>query len=110
VDTSPTEIAAEATFAIMAERSNQIRKGFGPDHDQRHSHGELVSAALAYLTGDPTWWPWPSPAPVERDRVKVGAFLVAERDRQATGQRYPVSTRGNADPDDIAGDPEADEG
>jgi serine/threonine protein phosphatase PrpC len=84
------------TPAVMTERRRQIHKGFGPDHDRRHTHGELLTAALAYLTGDPAWWPWPGPAPTERDRIKAAALVLAERDRQAIAADRQQPTLANA--------------
>lgn len=74
--------AGEATTdTVAAERLRQVQvKGFTTEHDLRYTHGELVSAALAHLTGDPAWWPW-ADAPEGRSAVKAGALLMAERDR-----------------------------
>lgn len=83
---------------VSEERQRQInREGFGADHDDRHQHGELVTAAIAYATPpdmrccmDPEnheHWPWdaacwkPTPDNRERELVKAAALLVAEIDR-----------------------------
>jgi hypothetical protein len=69
------------TDTVVAERRRQVQvKGFTTEHDLRYTNGELVSAALAYLTGDPAWWPWQD-VPEGRSAVKAGAMLLAERDR-----------------------------
>lgn len=80
---------SKLTGQIVAERLRQIAdEGWTPDHDLSHSDGELVDAALAYLTGTKMWWPWDSaPKFGPRDRIKAGALLLAERDRQAAQRR-----------------------
>lgn len=87
---------------IAAERQRQIEhEGWTPEHDDAHSTGEIVSAAVCYavygshqtrgtaeecvalvLSRWPfelTWWK-PSDDPV-RNLVKAGALIAAEIDR-----------------------------
>lgn len=90
---------------IVAERLRQIsQEGWTPEHDDKHSSGELADAADSYLSAGRTiarWgsdeltlesmtpplsWPWdfdgwkPSPDPI-RNLVKAGALIAAEIDR-----------------------------
>jgi hypothetical protein len=87
---------------ITAERQRQIDvEQWTPDHDDKHSGGELAQAAEHYIDSaeaqraglvDWDWgrcpfgWPWdkkwwkPSPDPI-RNLVKAGALLCAEIDR-----------------------------
>jgi hypothetical protein len=84
--------------AVAAERARQVRElGYTAKHDQRYTRGELVAAALAYLTGDPRYWPWPgAPRFGPRDAVKAAALLRAEQDRlaRAVGGRRPADLDG----------------
>ena len=90
---------------IAAERARQISvEGWTPDHDEKHSRGELTDAAMCYnLAADGMvqrgWtveqakaemlafcWPWEpewcKPAPTAiRNYVKAGALIAAEIDR-----------------------------
>lgn len=88
---------------ITAERERQISvEGWSPEHDDGHSRGEMMSAAVDCVAeckrilrdheplvdsrGLPFGWPWsklwwkPSPDPV-RNLVKAGALIAAEIDR-----------------------------
>lgn len=91
--------------AIAIERRRQIEEeGWIPEHDDaEHDLGELASAAMCYacppevdlrdcVDADgkpcaPSAWPWddswwkPSPDNRDRELVKAGALLEAERDR-----------------------------
>lgn len=96
---------------IAAERQRQITAGWVAEHDDQHTHGELLLAALAYgveaapadaefvtpagerFVGGPArsmpqWWPWVEPMwnppsdPV-RNLTKAGALIAAELDRLA---------------------------
>lgn len=77
----------DAAHLIVAERREQILKGYDIVHDNLHWSGELLFGALAYLCcpGD-VLWPWepetykPSVDPV-RNIVKAGALIAAEGDR-----------------------------
>jgi hypothetical protein len=90
---------------IFAERERQvIEKGFTPTHDDEHTGGELVSAAMAYLdvvhysneygplkTSEyrdkhvPYEWPFAkkrwNPSDPIRDLIRAGALIAAEIDR-----------------------------
>lgn len=79
---------------IANERARQVaREGWTFDHDDRHSSGELATAAIAYLLTDrdplfkrERFWPWPDgwkPSPEDRIRelTKAGALIAAEIDR-----------------------------
>jgi hypothetical protein len=81
---------------IAAERQRQMTaEGWTPEHDDTHTHGQLLSAAYCYfwmardlekVTTCPFAWPWerswwkPSDDPV-RNLVKAGALIAAEIDR-----------------------------
>lgn len=81
---------------IAAERHRQVSaEGWTPEHDDHHTSGELVDAAVAYLAeGNPDsgrpWWPWdesywkPSTDRV-RNLAKAGALIAAEIDRLRRG-------------------------
>lgn len=83
---------------IEAERARQIsEEGWDASHDDAHDNGELLRAAMCYLCearlqfntmrpdGSPLSWPWETrwwkPSTPERNFVKGGALLLAERDR-----------------------------
>lgn len=103
--TLPDEAVTTASGAelIAAERRRQVvAEGWTPEHDDAHTTGDLVAAAVAYAVHDqdphwvqrPLWghnpppmmWPWnrswwkPSDDPV-RNLVKAGALIAAEIDR-----------------------------
>lgn len=92
---------------IAAERQRQIQvEGFTPEHDDKHTNGEMTSAASTYahLVCDQIYpeqyrvferqaimrrdegWPWdyewwkPSKDPI-RNLEKAGALIAAEIDR-----------------------------
>lgn len=90
---------------IAAERERQVSaEGWTPEHDDTHTHGEMLRAGMSYaeaarrqvLGGSenhvkrlPDVWPldwddtkfWkPSPDPI-RNLVKAGALIAAEIDR-----------------------------
>lgn len=82
---------------IAQERRRQIDKeGFSATHDDRHEHGELVLAAIAYAEADEvdlgsiftaafSFWPWDACWWKPRDRIsnliRAGALIAAEIDR-----------------------------
>ncbi len=76
---------------IAAERRRQIEvEGWTPEHDDSHSDGQLVAAAISYAYSgwrrihtrpwpwEPSWW---KPTTPRRDLVKSGALIAAEIDR-----------------------------
>lgn len=75
---------------IAEERRRQVDElGRTADHDALHDGGELTDAAVAYVWGDASLWPWGetdrfdesgSTDRIER-LVKAGALLAAEIDR-----------------------------
>jgi len=79
---------------IAAERERQVTaEGWTPEHDDEHTIGELVDAAVCYLkhgldAESPVIWPWPwaedwwkpSDDPI-RNLVRAGALIAAEIDR-----------------------------
>jgi len=75
---------------IAAERRRQVEElGRTAEHDEQHDEGELADAAVAYVWGEASVWPWGetnrfdesgSADRIER-LVKAGALLAAEIDR-----------------------------
>lgn len=89
-----------AMSEIAAERRRQVEiEGWSPEHDDTHSDGEMLRAAVIYyqhgarkdmpLTmredGAPMGWPWDAewwkPRDARRDLVRAGALCVAEKER-----------------------------
>ena len=71
---------------IHLERSRQVAcEGFSPEHDDEHTNRALIQAALCYIKGDATGWPWEprwwKPKSRVRNLVKAGALIAAEIDR-----------------------------
>lgn len=78
-------------------------EGWTFDHDDKHRDGQLLRAAMLYLgherktvsyrDGVPVSWPWEpkwwKPKDRERNLVRAGALMLAERDR-LTRLKYPV--------------------
>lgn len=103
VDADAAALITDGIELFAAERQRQIEvKGWTPEHDDQHDHGELVLAARCYAfaallveTGtDPDavsrlagkHWPWASVSwrpstDVRRNLAKAGALLAAEADR-----------------------------
>ncbi len=82
---------------IAAERKRQVeQEGWTPEHDAKHTKGQLAQAAACYCIVKPgpaeqvDLWPWGSdgfkrsgaPLPSIRDLVKAGALIAAEIDRR----------------------------
>ena len=66
----------------------RVEEGWSAEHDQQHANGELIRAALAYVTRDEGWWPWDNaPKFGPRDLVKAGALLLAEDKRREIAER-----------------------
>ena len=91
---------------IVEERRRQLAiEGWTSEHDDSHTHGEMVAAAIRYAAHDLTTrvklrtitarnWPWVThwfkPSVVtERNLVKAGALIAAEIDRLK--RRNPLS-------------------
>lgn len=94
---------SKALDDVIAERARQVNEeGWTPEHDDRHSPGDLAEAAACYLLypsflkilpyGDGTVctlfdiiWPWSldwwKPKDRRRDLVKAGALILAEIER-----------------------------
>lgn len=79
---------------IAMERDHQRANGRTAAHDDLHTDGSLVTAALVYA--DPgtalVTWPWDGlPRDIRRDRVtdlvKAGALIAAEIDRLLRAQQ-----------------------
>jgi hypothetical protein len=71
---------------ISFERMRQVTgEGYSDSHDDEHDEGSITGAALAYLTGDESRWPWRNEWKPSGDRVrdltKAGALIAAEIDR-----------------------------
>ncbi len=85
---------ADGAGLIAAERQRQIdAENWTPEHDDTHTIGELVDAAVCYLRHGldaemPVVWPWPwtedwwkpSDDPI-KNLVRAGALIAAEIDR-----------------------------
>lgn len=92
------DVTSNAAMDVLAERRRQIEvKGWAPEHDDSHNHGELAHAAgvlaLAdvklFLRGAIEYWPWDAPS-MEADiigtsyrtrLIKAAALLLAEIER-----------------------------
>lgn len=104
-------LSSKAAQDVLAERRRQVEaEGWTPEHDDRHTVGDLASAAICYATmavqpevnrraimnatsrshdGVPflvRHWPWPDcrgwkPTNPRRDLVKAGALILAEIER-----------------------------
>ena len=87
------KISTQGARLIAAERQRQItQEGWAPEHDDDHTDGALLLAAVEYIqhvqhipdSGE--CWPWareswkPSADPI-RNLVKAGALIAAEIDR-----------------------------
>ena len=86
-----------AMAMIKVERERQVDvEGWTPEHDDKHSAGEMAMAAAAYCVADKVrdpgrspylalLWPWSAdwwkPKSRERDLVRAGALIVAELQR-----------------------------
>lgn len=77
---------------IAVERQRQVeQEGWTPEHDDAHSDGEMVRAAVCYMAHATTGvvfrgqWPWEAeswkPADPIRSLAKAGALIAAEIDR-----------------------------
>lgn len=91
---------------IAAERERQITaEGYTAAHDDEHADGELVKAALCYLShvdGSSLagiGWPWDdgwNPSDDDtRTLAKVGAMVAAEIDRRNRGQNETSAATGS---------------
>lgn len=85
---------ADGAALITAERHRVVSvKGYTPEHDDQHVHGELLDAAICYACDMSrigivdALWPWAEDAwkPTPDDRIqeltKAGQFIAAEIDR-----------------------------
>lgn len=90
-EVAPAEPLTDGVRLIATERERQVaQEDWTPQHDDAHTDGELVRAAVCYLAasynGDMPNWPWdyswwkPSDDPI-RNLVKAGALIAAEIDR-----------------------------
>jgi hypothetical protein len=98
-----SEIGYTGVDAIRRERHAQsYHCGFTAEHDDTHTEGELVMAAVAYaLHGDdmqhldhpPLSWPWEDdhwhPVSRRRSLEKAGALIAAELDRMDRVESRP---------------------
>lgn len=95
------DVTDEFMGEIHVERRRQIEvEGFNMGHDDAHTDGEMLQAAVIYmwhgtmraapmLTSDnrPAGWPWDArwwkPSTRRRNLIKAGALCVAEMERLA---------------------------
>lgn len=89
---------------IFEERTRQLfEEGWSAEHDDEHSHGELVLAAITYASSTLALWPvnfedvWPwdhkwwKPSDHIRNLEKAGALIAAEIDRLKRLDPHPSS-------------------
>ena len=84
-------VGSTAIMDVMRERTRQINEeGWTPAHDDRHTLGEMATAAYCYIRWGsrlfaPADWPWSiqfwKPSDRRRDLVKAAALIVAEIER-----------------------------
>ena len=90
-------VLEDAARDVLAERQRQISgEGWTPEHDDKHSKGEMAEAAACYAASAsvpksfkqlqcPGYWPWAfqwwKPSDARRDLVKAGALILAELER-----------------------------
>lgn len=83
---------------ITEERQRQVTKeGWTPEHDDKHSNGEMALAAACYAKPESERiyepWPWaaswwkPTPDNRIRELQKSGALIAAEIDRLQPAKR-----------------------
>lgn len=87
------KLMIKALMDVIDERKRQLEKeGWAPEHDDRHTKGELAKAAFCYAASnylddvqlkklwpfDLSWW---KPANKRRDLVKAAALILAEIER-----------------------------
>lgn len=108
--------STKAAADVMAERKRQIDKeGWTPEHDDRHTGGDMALAAASYAANAATWiginpnlpeekyavlanpfrWPWAKkwwkPTNPRRDLIKAAALILAEIERL---DRLPAPPKG----------------
>ena len=80
-------VESGAILDVAAERQRQIHvEGWSAEHDDKHTRGELVGAAICYARGwiaaewswSLAWW---KPKNRRYDLVRAAALLIAEIDR-----------------------------
>jgi len=82
----------QALVDIAYERGRQEAvEGWTPEHDDRHTRGQMATAAACYLIAGPLGserellWPWSEewwkPKDRRRDLVRAGALILAEIER-----------------------------
>jgi hypothetical protein len=122
--TTTKQATGPGAALIVAERQRQLlEEDYGPEHDDQHVNGELLSAGMAYLLHavmstfvnfPPPFWPWEKkwwkPGPdAERNLVKGCALIAAEIDRRrrANGTEGTKEPKGPMGPDGAPGVEEA---
>ncbi len=96
---APGKEVPQAWLDVQAERRRQVEaEGWTPEHDDKHSHGQMARAAACYaLAGSSApsdgtaallvslAWPWDEqwwkPSTARRDLVKACALALAEIER-----------------------------
>lgn len=97
----------DGCWLIAGERARQIfARGWTGDHDDSHTDGELIGAAMAYAAAGWGWsvndaaktrkfWPWdvenfhPSESPIV-NLVRAGALIAAEIDRRTRAEQAVI--------------------
>jgi hypothetical protein len=86
---------------IATERLRQIEaEGWTTAHDDEHSNGELIDAAVSYALGNPERWPWSvewwKPKDQRRNLVRAAALMIAEIDRLDRAKYFGGCSEGAA--------------
>lgn len=91
-----SKVEGQAARDVLAERERQKSvEGWTPEHDDRHTFGQLARAASVYAAGGGLFkitalqtpmqvWPYQweyKPADERRNLVKAGALIIAEIER-----------------------------
>lgn len=75
----------DALGELVRQRTDE---GWTVQHDRQHAKGQLLDAALCYLTGDPEFWPWANGSRFgSRDYIKAAGLIAAERQRAHLARR-----------------------
>lgn len=75
----------QALIDVAKERVRQVsEEGWTPEHDDTHTNGALLQAAIAYAADVQGWWPFGAgfkPKTERENLIRAGALLLAEIER-----------------------------